>query len=170
MPSRPHFQPPKRWTTTQLKADLARSAEDFRRERLEEPLEAYTESFEIARDSFEDLLEETIDLSLLESAASQLLSDQVKLDNLRYLAGPPISLDDLRTLSDAKSLSAGKLRNDPQLVKRLVGTIRAGLDRNRFPWVSENREPTKEERRAAIVASAALMAAQHTATARRNEG
>jgi XamI restriction endonuclease len=45
--------------------------------------------------------------------------------------------------------------------------VRTGLDRRRFPWVSEGREPTEEERSGAVLASAALMATGHVGTSRR---
>lgn len=44
-----------------------------------------------------------------------------------------------------------------------------GLDRNRFPWVSEDREPTEEERSAATMASAALIASRRVMTDRAGE-
>jgi hypothetical protein len=92
------------------------------------------------------------------------------LEGLRYLAGPPISLDDLKTLVDTSSLAPAYLNQHPEVVDRLVQTIKAGLDRRRFPWVSEQRDPSSAERYAAVVASAALMATQRVATHRRTEG
>lgn len=53
------------WAPDQLEADLARSKEIFRHERLEEPLEAYLEAFEEVQDAIENLLEETVDLDLV---------------------------------------------------------------------------------------------------------
>ena len=38
----------------------------------------------------------------------------------------------------------------------------------RFPWVSENREPTEIERHAAVIATTAMIATQRAQTARRN--
>ena len=45
-----------------------------------------------------------------------------------------------------------------------------GMDRRRFPWVQEEREPTETEKKAAILASAALMATQRVGTDRRSKG
>jgi XamI restriction endonuclease len=42
--------------------------------------------------------------------------------------------------------------------------------RRRFPWVAEGREPTEEERGAAVLASATLMATRRVGTNRRSEG
>lgn len=171
MPSRqePRFLQPTKWTSSQLAADLTIAADAFRRERMEEPLEEYSETFEQARDAIEEFLEETVDLSQLAQHAGTILTDRAKLESFRYLAGPPISKDDLKTLVDS-SVSAAALRRNPKIVVQLLETIHSGLDRHRFPWVIERREPTNEERYAAIIASAALVATQRVATSRRNEG
>jgi hypothetical protein len=50
--------------------------------------------------------------------------------NIRSLAGPPVSHDDLRTLSDAV-LSPGRLRNDPAMARRVIEVVPLGLDRRR---------------------------------------
>jgi hypothetical protein len=158
------------WTPKQFAADLAESKAIFRRERLEEPLEAYSEAFELVRDSVENLIEETVDLSLLEEKALELLKNPATLDAIRYLAGPPISRDDLETLVDTTSLAPTFLDNHPEVVELLVQTIKDALDRHRFPWVWDKREPTAPERHAAIIASTALIATQRVATARRTKG
>ena len=134
---------------------------------MQEPLEEYLEQFDKIQLIMEDLLEETVDLSVLEDNALEILTDPIKLDSFRYLAGPPISMDDLKTLADA-SLSPKQLREDPELVRRLIQIIRDVMDRRRFPWVTEGREPTPGEREASVTASAALMSTQKVATSRRN--
>ncbi|MBA3769166.1 MAG: XamI family restriction endonuclease [Blastocatellia bacterium] len=158
------------WTPEQFAEDLAESKAIFRRERLEEPLEAYSEAFEIVRDAVENLIEETVDLSQLEEKALGLLKKPATLEAFRYLAGPPISKDDLETLVDTTSLAPAFLDTRPELVLLLVQTIKDVLDRNRFPWVSDQREPTMAERHAAIIASTALIATQRVATSRRTKG
>ena len=105
------------WTPEQLEVDLSRSKEIFRRERLEEPLEAYLEAFEEVQDAIENLLEGTVDLSLLEAQALELLKTPSMLEGFRYLAGPPISLDDLKTLVDTDSLAPTYLEQRPDLVE-----------------------------------------------------
>lgn len=164
------LQEPPRWTEDQLEVDRLRAIEEFRRERMEEPLEAYLQAFDERQAAFEDLLETTVDLTELSKHAVAILTDGQLLDAFRYLAGPPISLDDLKILANAKSLSAKNLNADPALVARLVETVQLGLDRRRFPWVGEVREPSESEKAEAILASAALLATQRAATTRRNEG
>src|SRR5262249_48508397 len=111
-----------------------------------------------------------VDLTRLSDNAVAMLSDKRFLEAVRYLSGPPISIDDLKVLADASSVAPKTLRADPGLARRLVETILTGLDRRRFPWVAEHREATDQERAAAVVASAAMVAAKRVETERRNEG
>lgn len=160
---------PRVWTSKELQADLIEATAHFRRSRMEEPLDAYLEKFDTFRGHVEDLLETTIDLTTLSENAVTLLADPDMFFAVRYLAGPPTSKDDLQTIVEA-TLSPAVLKRDPAVVKRVIETIRSGLDRARFPWLAENREPTDAEREAAVVASAALMATQRLSTVRRNQG
>jgi hypothetical protein len=136
---------------------------------MEEPLEAYLEAFDHYRGSVESLLESSVDLTNLDAPALDFLTDPELLEASRYIAGPPLSADDLKTLSEAV-FSRRRLENDPEMVKRIIRIVRIGLDRRRFPWVSENREPNEHEKAAAVLASAAMMAHSRAGTIRRNEG
>jgi XamI restriction endonuclease len=159
---------PPRWTEEQLEADRLTAIEAFRVERMQEPLEAYLEAFDEYRGSVEDLLEATVDLRQLPDAAVEVLTDPSLLEAVRYVAGPPISADDLKTLANVESLAAGRLRADQEMARRVIDTVLLALDRRRFPWVTEDREPDEAEREAAALASAALMASGRVQTARRN--
>lgn len=159
---------PPRWTEEELNREHRRAQELFRQERMQEPLEDYLVAFERYQGAVEDLLETTTDLARLNESAVAVLTVPDLLNAFRYLAGPPISADDLKVLAEAV-LSPGRLRNNPEMAMRVVQIVRVGLDRRRFPWVSENREPTEAERDAAVLASAALMASAKLSTARRNE-
>jgi XamI-like restriction endonuclease len=161
---------PPLWTKEQLEADRVVAIELFREERLEEPLEDYLEAFDKYQSYVEKFLETTVDLAQLDAQALEVLTDRNLLEAFRYLAAPPISEDDLKVLAEAPSLAKGQLRNRPEDVKRLIGTVRLVLDRRRFSWVVENREPTDAERGAAIMASAALLAASRVQTKRRSTG
>lgn len=83
---------------------------------------------------------------------------------------PPISSDDLKTVLDTRSLAPKTLRNNPIAAGEIVQVIRDALDRRRFPWVAEEREPSEAERIAAVLASSALIATRRTETQRRTEG
>lgn len=161
---------PPRWTWAELQQGIDQSTELFRRERLEEPLEEYLESFEDYQGRVEDLFESTVDLTNLDDTALDVLTDARLLEAFRYLAGPPISSDDLKTVAEVDSLTASRLRRDTEMVRRIVQVVLQGLDRRRFPWVRESREPTESERTAAVVASAALMATSRVGTNRRSSG
>lgn len=158
------------WTEEQLEKDRLKASAAFSKERLEEPLEDYLEAFDEYQGYVEEVLETTVDLSNFESTALDVLGDQHLLEAFRYLAAPPISEDDLKVLADARSLTKRNLQKTPELVQRLIAVVRQVLDRRRFAWVVENREPTEAERNAAVMASAALLAASRTQTRRRTLG
>lgn len=162
MIARPTYSP------EELEKWRLQAIEEFRRVRMEEPLEDYLEAFEKYMGVTEDLLETTVDLTELEGQALHILSDQGLTEAFRYLSGPPISLDDLKTLASAPSLNRKQLEKDSSLVRRIVDTVLIGLDRHRFPWLIEGREPSEAERSAAVLASAALMATQRVGTKRRS--
>ncbi len=162
--------PPPRWDKDDLDTDRLASIEAFRDERMKEPLEKYLEEFESTRDTFEELLETTVDLTQIRDHAISILSDERLSEALRYLPGPPISLDDLKTVSEAPSVAARTIKADPELAARLVDTVMMGLDRRRFSWVSEDREATEKERDSAVLASAAMLASKKVETTRRHEG
>lgn len=157
-----------RWTEGELNEGLSRAKEVFRKTRAEEPLEAYLEAFERYQGNVEDLLETSIDLTQLDQRVIDIVTDPALLTAFRYLSGPPISTDDLKILAEA-ALSPSRLRSDAEMVKRVLNVVRLGLDKRRFPWVSEGREPTENERDAAVLASAALLASTHVNTVRRSE-
>lgn len=165
----PSLVTPPRWPNTRLDTDRAKATEIFREERLTEPLEAYLDVFESYRDAFDELLETTVDLTQLADNAIEVLTDGALLEAVRYLAAPPISEDDLVTLAEAPSLAAKVIKADPKLAKRIIATVLDGLDRRRFPWVTENREATEQERASAVLASTALLATQRVNTDRRNK-
>ena len=165
----PRLLPPPRWSAEQLEVERQRSIENFRSQRLQEPLEAYLEAFDHRFAVFSDLIERSVDLTQLSDHAINILTNSDAFEALRYLAGPPISFDDLKVVADVPSLSAKKLKADPALAQRLINTVLMGLDRHRFPWVNEQREPTESERSAAVLASAALLASQRVQTDRRSQ-
>lgn len=89
---------------------------------------------------------------------------------LRYLAGPPISDDDLAVLAEVTSTAPGAVRANPDGARRILQTIVQALDTTRFPWVADGRAPTAQEKEIAIATSAALITAQRISTDRRNDG
>jgi hypothetical protein len=161
---------PPRWDEQRFESDRQQAISNFRHQRLEEPLEAYLELFDRYQGVFEELLETTVDLAQMKQNALSVLGDEKLLEAFRYLAGPPISRDDLMTVAEVSSLNKKKLLADPELVKRIIATAFTALDRRRFAWIADNRDPTECERTAAVIASAALIATQRLGTERRHEG
>ena len=142
---------------------VARGIEIFRDERLSEAREDYSSHFNEAQSAVEDLLELSTDLATLTQTGGSAVADAGYLEALRYLAAPPVSFDDLETLS---GVAGRDFENQWPIV---VGTILALVDTHRFPWVVDGREPTEAERRAAVVSTAAQIAARRILTARANE-
>jgi len=160
---------PPRWSADDFQRDRDLAADTFRKERMSEPLEVYGEVYEARRDAFDDLVERTVDLTLLRYMAVEVLSDPALLEVVRYVAGPPISADDLMTVAEA-SLAQSRLAASPEMAERVMETILLGLDARRFPWLNEGRPPTEAEREAAAVATTALIASQRVNTERRKGG
>lgn len=159
---------PPRWTTEQFETDAALAKQKFRDERLIEPLEIYMEQFEDVRGQMEDLLEATVDLSRLADLAMDVVTDRRLFEAMRYLAGPPISTDDLKVLSEA-DLNKTSLKKDPDEANRAVAVVLSALDRNRFPWVGDDREPTETEKATATLATGAMIAVRRVMTMRAND-
>jgi hypothetical protein len=186
------MQLPPIWTESQIRLDAATARDLFRAERLTEPLKRWQATITRYRVAFERLFDQynvadikaVTPAQLAEMFATTLRSLQTGGgwipetwedvwenlgDPLRYLAGPPISKDDLAVLADVRSLAPGPLRGDPEAARRVLAAIVQAVDVTRFPWLAENREPTLQEREIAIATSAALIAAQRVSTDRRNE-
>lgn len=162
---------PKRWTTAELASDLEEARAVFRDQRFREPLEVYSRFFETFAPVFADLIDRLPSLAqdrLDPATLGNLFRDDDARTALRYLTAPPISEDDLKTLAET-TLSPTVLRTDEERARRVRDVIFQILDSHRFPWISENREPTQHERMQAIVASAVLVAAQKVATSRRSD-
>ncbi len=158
------------WTENELDHERVRALEHFRQVRLTEPLELYLELFDEYQGVVEEVLEQTVDLGRLRDEAVDLLGDERKLEVIRYLSGPPVSEDDLKTLIRAQSLAASRFESDPALLDRLVTFIQDWHDRRRFPWLNESWEPSEHDRNAAILATTALIAMRRIETMRRSQG
>jgi len=159
---------PPRWSAEQLNDDIVHAVEEFREVRLQEPLEQYLDTFDAYRSTVENLIEGSVDLSILQTEASQFVTEDSLLMAVRYLASPAISEDDLKVLADVSSLTPSQLKKNADDARRVVDTALLALDRNRFPWITENREPSESERYAAIIATTSLMATQRVQTDRRS--
>lgn len=162
---------PPRWTAAELSEDAAISAAQFRSERL-----AITDSWEAhykqARSKFELLFTKLNDLNphaITDANLAETYRSGLG-EALRYLAGPPISDDDLQVIADVDSIAPGVLIRNPVALRKVFEVIERVIDAHRFPWMKAEGEPSAEQREAALLASSVLLAAQRIATERRNEG
>ncbi len=162
---------PLRWTAQALADAAALSAAQFRAERLAVS-DSWATHYNQARDKFDLLFEKLSNLDS-EAISDENLAEAYGLglgEALRYLAGPPISDDDLRVIADVESISPGILKNNPEALRKVFGVIERVLDPHRFPWMAAGKAPSPRQREAALLASSVLLAAQRIATERRNDG
>lgn len=162
---------PPKWTAKQIQDDVDAAKAAFQKERFAEPLEAWLREVDKRSKEFEQLfdLHDIAHPTNLTGSDIPGIVESDLLPALRYLPGPPISTDDLMNLAGVTSLRADRLRSDPEAAEAVLNVIRKTVDPRRFPWLAENREPTADERRVAIFASALLHAAQRVQTDRRND-
>jgi hypothetical protein len=162
------------WTEAELEADRQRAIAIFRDERIREDPSRYGEAFDQRVGWFEDLLEMLLDFDpktpTSDETIIEILSQSHLREALRYIAGPPLSEDELLILADASSFSRKVLSKDPRKARQIFATVTSVLDRHRFVWVSYQRFPPAEaERKAAVLASAALLAKERIQADRRND-
>lgn len=162
---------PKNWAPEELNADAEVAKVNFRKQRLDEPLELYSKFFENFAPIFYELIERLPNLAADNFAADDLVDLFGNADArtaFRYLAAPPISEDDLKTLAET-SLSVTNLRNDAEQARRVRDVVLHVIDPHRFPWMTGKRAPHENEKEQAAVASAAMVAARKVETARRKD-
>lgn len=162
---------PPRWTSDELARDAEISAANFRAERLAAS-DAWSSHYKQARKKFDDLFAQLKDLNPNEVTTS-ILAEAYGMglgEAIRYLAGPPISDDDLKVIAAVDSIAPGVLKENPEHVRKIFEVIERVIDPHRFPWIKAGKDPSPSEREAALLASSVLLAAQRLATERRSEG
>jgi XamI restriction endonuclease len=162
---------PRRWTSAELTQDATESAARFRTERLAIST-AWTTHVEQARHKFDLLFQQLGDLNpvaITDEALANTFGSGLG-EALRYLAGPPISDDDLQVIADVESMAPGVLKKSPDALRKVFQVIERVIDPHRFPWMTTGGTPTDQQREAALVASSVLLATQRIATERRNDG
>ena len=162
---------PPRWTTAELTEAAAISSNQFRAERLASS-DAWEQQYTQARAKFEKLFEVLGNLAPGGVNDTQLAAANTKGlgETFRYLAGPPISDDDLQVLADVESITPSVLSKNNDSLRKVFQVISTVIDPHRFPWIANGAAPTEQQREAALLASSVLLAAQRIATERRNDG
>lgn len=161
----------RKWSPEEIFGDVIQAAADFRERRLGEPKDKYLQAFELLETangelvgSLSRLAERPVDTEWL---ASALANEHLKTA-LRYVGAPPISEDDLETLTGS-SLAPAKVRASGALAEQLCDFLLRILDPKRFPWIYDKRAATPEEIARAVLASAVVAATQRVQTARRRD-
>lgn len=161
----------RRWTAAEILRDAGLARDEFRARRFGEPRSRYLQSFaEYERANrwllprLQSLLAERPDATVL----AEVLRDDALATALRYIGGPPISLDDLKTLADSR-LTPSAIAADAEQAQAVSDVLRAIVDPKRFPWIEDKRRATARERDGALLASSVLAAAQRVQTARRGD-
>lgn len=170
MPSVPSI-----WTDLQLADQAQRSLEAFRDRRLAEPATRYPELLDQEKRAVRKLIRL---LSVVDPdnpdpvQLRKIWGDAEVFDALRYVAGPPVSIDDLGVLVTASTakLSKARLNRDDGLARNTLAMICHLTDDSRFPWVKDRRKAAPEEIKRAVYATASLHATQLLATERRGYG
>ncbi len=161
----------RKWTPAEIAKDAALSREDFRQRRLGEPLQKYLEAYSRLEQANRNTIGGLATL-LADPVNQTALADAMRakdlLTALRYVAAPPISEDDLETLS-GDSLTPSRVLADRDFATAVRDVLCAVLDPKRFPWIADRRDPTEAERDAAILASTVLASAQEVQTRRRSD-
>jgi hypothetical protein len=134
--------------------------------------EAWANHYGSSRHKFEQLFNILGNLHIL-TISDELLVEVYRMglgDALRYLAGPPISEDDLRVIAGVESLAPGVLNKYPEIARKVFEVIVRVIDTYRFPWLKTGNQPTASQLESALLASSLLLASQRIATERRNDG
>jgi XamI restriction endonuclease len=167
--------PPGVWSASELHADAKEAKRLFVAERLAAlttERTTYLNAHAEYAQTVHGLLTATKDLRQITGSA---LEDRARLDLARKLAVPPISLDDLDTLTDSvfgnwvgQTTNRG-MRPTGESFDQAARIIAERIDRDRAPWLATHRAPTTAERTTFIEWAAAGPAAGRITTLRRNE-
>lgn len=159
----------RKWSLKEITRDAKIAAEYFCERRLGEPKDRYLKAFELLDSanrellgSLQRVLEKPVDRAWL----GDILANESLKIALRYLGAPPVSEDDLKTLS-GDSLAPTLVRNEQDRADAIAGVMVQILDPKRFPWIYEKRAPATEEIERAVLASTVVAAAQRVQTSRR---
>jgi hypothetical protein len=159
---------PTQWTDEEFFANVAVAVARFRDERLAVS-DSWSENYRSARGKFDLLFQKLSDLNpevITNHNLAEVYGNGLG-EALRYLAGPPISDDDLQVLADVDSMAPGVLMENPASLRMVFDVIARVIDPHRFPWIVNGSMPTTQQKEAALLASSVLLAAQRVATERR---
>jgi hypothetical protein len=156
---------PRRWNNDELSRQRRRAIDGFVAWWKDKGNAAYQRHFGASLGQVQALFGRSDDL--LAFGPQHLIgTGRIGREVIRYLAGPPLSEDDLRILAGASGDPA--VTGDEAIIRVISGV----LDPLRFPWLFDPRgprRPTEQERDTALRWTAGLLAAQKAATERRTD-
>jgi hypothetical protein len=163
------------WDDAALANHAQAALEAFVERRLAEPVTRYIEHLKARKQALRRLVRllSTIDAKNPDiSIVRKILLDRELISALRYIAGPPISADDLGVLvtRGTARVSKNEIKSDPKLANQILALICQLADSQRFPWIQAGRRPRIHELKQAIRATASMHAAQTVQTERRGYG
>lgn len=152
------------WSDDELENDRQFSIQRFIDERLDEYRQPYVAIFQNYKERVRKLLDETDDLQNLEP--DTFLKQPELAEPARYIGSPPVSKDDLETLSGGSVF----VKNiDEEVAEEMCEVLESVSDPYRFEWLEENRNPEEHEKEKAIEWTAGLWCVQQVRTQRRTE-
>jgi len=163
------------WTDEQLAEQAQQSLDAFVDRRLKEPRDRYLDHLDQRQAAVFRLFKTLsgVDPDKPDPAVvRRILFDSELLAALRYVAGPPVSEDDLGVLVTRSTdrLTKTRLRESDELTVAVLKLICGMADPIRFPWIDDRRVPSTHELKQAIRATTALHATQTLQTERRGYG
>jgi XamI restriction endonuclease len=166
---------PRTWSDEELHHHAALALEAFVERRIREPRDQYRKHLSVRRNAVLRLFKTLAGVDPREpdpGIVRDVLLDGELLDALRYVAGPPVSSDDLGVLVTRSTtrLSKEQMKTNDALVTDALKLICTLADPARFPWIAARRAPTRREIVAAISSTAIVHATQTIQTERRAYG
>jgi hypothetical protein len=166
---------PATWSDADLAENAQKALEEFVERRLAEPGGKYLAHVKTRRSAIVRLFKLLADIDPNApdpKTVRMILLDEGLFDALRYVAGPPVSEDDLGVLvtKDVKGFNKANLKNDDALSIAVIKLICKLSDPFRFPWIAAGRNANRGELRTAIAATATMHASQALQTERRGHG
>lgn len=163
---------PRKWTDAETTADISTSKDAFRADRTKAPRDLYLHYAATARVDLADVVPQLSDILGAQPDLDVLAEIIAKPEHRRallYTAAPPISEDDLKTVAKARLSKKAMLDAKGGDGSRIAAILKSHIDPERFPWIEKSRDATADEIRDAIMATAAMLAAQRVQTIRRNK-
>lgn len=166
---------PPLWDDAALQRQAQTALDDFVNRRLAEPSSRYSQHLRERRRALQALFRQLASFDPQNpdvEIARRVLTDPHLEAALRYVAGPPVSKDDLGVLATRgrERVGSAAIRTNPTLAGEMLALICRLADSERFPWVARGRAPKAHEIKRAVRATTALHAAQAMQTERRAYG